>query len=141
MHINDISADRAATRALLQDTRTIAIVGLSPNPQRPSNEVARYLRAAGYTIIPVNPACDQVLGEKCYASLREIPGPVDLVDVFRRPEDVMPIVDDAIAIGARGLWLQLGVIAPEGAGRAADAGLKVVMDRCTKIEHAVLIGR
>lgn len=141
MHINEISADRAATRALLQDTRTIAIVGLSPNPQRPSNEVARYLRAAGYTIIPVNPACDQVLGEKCYASLREIPGPVDLVDVFRRPEDVMPIVDDAIAIGARGLWLQLGVIAPEGAGRAADAGLKVVMDRCTKIEHAVLIGR
>lgn len=141
MHINDISADRAATRALLQDTRTIAIVGLSPNPQRPSNEVARYLRAAGYTIIPVNPACDEVLGEKCYASLREIPGPVDLVDVFRRPEDVMPIVDDAIAIGARGLWLQLGVIAPEAARRAADAGLKVVMDRCTKIEHAVLIGR
>jgi predicted CoA-binding protein len=141
MHINDISADRAATRALLQDTRTIAIVGLSPNPQRPSNEVARYLRAAGYTIIPVNPACDEVLGEKCYASLREIPGPVDLVDVFRRPEDVMPIVDDAIAIGARGLWLQLGVIAPEAAGRAADAGLKVVMDRCTKVEHAVLIGR
>ncbi|AMO37683.1 CoA-binding protein [Thauera humireducens] len=141
MHINDISADRAATRALLQDTRTIAIVGLSPNPQRPSNEVARYLRAAGYTIIPVNPACDQVLGEKCYASLREIPGPVDLVDVFRRPEDVMPIVDDAIAIGARGLWLQLGVIAPEAARRAADAGLKVVMDRCTKVEHAVLIGR
>lgn len=141
MHINDISADRAATRALLQDTRTIAIVGLSPNPQRPSNEVARYLRAAGYTIIPVNPACDEVLGEKCYASLREIPGPVDLVDVFRRPEDVMPIVDDAIAIGARGLWLQLGVIAPEAARRAADAGLKVVMDRCTKVEHAVLIGR
>jgi len=141
MHTNDISTDRAATRALLQDTRTIAIVGLSPNPQRPSNEVARYLRAAGYTIIPVNPACEEVLGEKCYASLREIPGPVDLVDVFRRPEDVMPIVEDAIAIGARALWLQLGVIAPEAALRAAEAGLKVVMDRCTKIEHAVLIGR
>jgi predicted CoA-binding protein len=141
MHSNDISTDRAATRALLQDTRTIAIVGLSPNPQRPSNEVARYLRAAGYTIIPVNPACDEVLGEKCYASLREIPGPVDLVDVFRRAEDVMPIVEDAIAIGARALWLQLGVVAPEAALRAADAGLKVVMDRCTKIEHAVLIGR
>ncbi|MDD3674727.1 CoA-binding protein [Thauera propionica] len=141
MHLNDISTDRAATRALLQDTRTIAIVGLSPNPQRPSNEVARYLRAAGYTIIPVNPACDEVLGERCYASLREIPGPVDLVDVFRRAEDVMPIVEDAIAIGARALWLQLGVVAPEAALRAADAGLKVVMDRCTKIEHAVLIGR
>lgn len=141
MHPNDISTDRAATRALLQDTRTIAIVGLSPNPQRPSNEVARYLRAAGYTIIPVNPACDEVLGERCYASLREIPGPVDLVDVFRRAEDVMPIVEDAIAIGARALWLQLGVVAPEAALRAAGAGLKVVMDRCTKIEHAVLIGR
>jgi predicted CoA-binding protein len=141
MHANEISTDRAATRALLQDTRTIAIVGLSPNPQRPSNEVARYLRAAGYTIIPVNPACDEVLGEKCYASLREVPGPVDLVDVFRRPEDVMPIVEDAIAIGARALWLQLGVVAPQAALRAADAGLKVVMDRCTKIEHAVLIGR
>ena len=141
MHLNDISTDRAATRALLQDTRTIAIVGLSPNPQRPSNEVARYLRAAGYTIIPVNPACDEVLGERCYASLREIPGPVDLVDVFRRAEDVMPIVEDTIAIGARALWLQLGVVAPEAALRAADAGLKVVMDRCTKIEHAVLIGR
>jgi hypothetical protein len=141
MHLNDISTDRAATRALLQDTRTIAIVGLSPNPQRPSNEVARYLRAAGYTIIPVNPACDEVLGERCYASLREIPGPVDLVDVFRRAEDVMPIVEDAIAIGARALWLQLGVVAPEAALRAAGAGLKVVMDRCTKIEHAVLIGR
>lgn len=141
MHSNDISTDRAATRALLQDTRTIAIVGLSPNPQRPSNEVARYLRAAGYTIIPVNPACDEVLGERCYASLREIPGPVDLVDVFRRAEDVMPIVEDAIAIGARALWLQLGVVAPEAALRAAGAGLKVVMDRCTKIEHAVLIGR
>jgi len=141
MHLNDISTDRAATRALLQDTRTIAIVGLSPNPQRPSNEVARYLRAAGYTIIPVNPACDEVLGERCYASLREIPGPVDLVDVFRRAEDVMPIVEDAIAIGARALWLQLGVVAPEAALRAADAGLKVVMDRCPKIAHAVLIGR
>ena len=141
MHLNDISTDRAATRALLQDTRTIAIVGLSPNPQRPSNEVARYLRAAGYTIIPVNPACDEVLGERCYASLREIPGPVDLVDVFRRAEDVMPIVEDAITIGARALWLQLGVVAPEAALRAAGAGLKVVMDRCTKIEHAVLIGR
>lgn len=141
MHANDISADRNATRALLEDTRTIAVVGLSPSPHRPSNEVARYLRAAGYTIIPVNPACDEVLGEKCYPSLREVPGPIDMVDVFRRPEDVMAVVEDAIAVGARSLWLQLGVIAPEAAQRAAEAGLKVVMDRCSKIEHAVLIGR
>ncbi|HQX61146.1 MAG TPA: CoA-binding protein [Thauera sp.] len=141
MHANDISADRSATRALLEDTRSIAIVGLSPNPARASNEVARYLRAAGYTIIPINPACDEVLGEKCYASLREVPGPIDMVDVFRRPEEVMIVAADAIAVGARSLWLQLGVIAPEAAERAAAAGLKVVMDRCTKVEHAVLIGR
>ena len=141
MHANDISADRSATRALLEDTRSIAIVGLSPNPARASNEVARYLRAAGYTIIPINPACDEVLGEKCYASLREVPGPIDMVDVFRRPEEVMIVAADAIAVGARSLWLQLGVIAPEATARAAAAGLKVVIDRCTKIEHAVLIGR
>ena len=138
MHSNDISADRNALRALLEDTRTIAIVGLSPRPERASNEVARYLRAAGYTI---NPACTDVLGEKCYPSLRDVPGPIDMVDVFRRSEEVMAVAEDAIAVGARSLWLQLGVIAPEASARAADAGLKVVIDRCTKIEHAVLIGR
>ena len=141
MHSNDISADRNALRALLEDTRTIAIVGLSPRPERASNEVARYLRAAGYTIIPVNPACTDVLGEKCYPSLRDVPGPIDMVDVFRRSEEVMAVAEDAIAVGARSLWLQLGVIAPEASARAADAGLKVVVDRCTKIEHGVLIGR
>ena len=141
MHSNDISADRNALRALLEDTRTIAIVGLSPRPERASNEVARYLRAAGYTIIPVNPRCTEVLGEKCYPNLRDVPGPIDMVDVFRRSEEVMAVAEDAIAVGARSLWLQLGVIAPEASARAAAAGLKVVSDRCTKIEHAVLIGR
>ena len=141
MHSNDISADRNALRALLEDTRTIAIVGLSPRPERASNEVARYLRAAGYTIIPVNPKCTEVLGEKCYPSLREVPGPIDMVDVFRRSEEVMAVAEDAISVGARSLWLQLGVIAPEATARAAAAGRKVVIDRCTKIEHAVLIGR
>jgi len=141
MHANDISSDRNAIRSLLEGTRTIAIVGLSPNPHRPSNEVARSLRDAGYTIIPVNPACDEVLGEKCYRNLREVPVPIDMVDVFRKPEDVAAVVEDAIAVGARSLWLQLGVMAPKAAQRAAEAGLKVVMDRCTKIEHALLIGR
>ena len=141
MHNNDITTDRNALRALLEDTRTIAIVGLSPRPERASNEVARYLRAAGYTIIPVNPKCTEVLGEKCYPSLREVPGPIDMVDVFRRSEEVMAVAEDAISVGARSLWLQLGVIAPEATARAAAAGLKVVIDRCTKIEHAVLIGR
>ncbi|WP_068808768.1 CoA-binding protein [Thauera phenolivorans] len=132
--------DNDGLRRLLQETKTIAVVGLSPRPDRPSNEVATYLQRAGYRIIPVNPACEEVLGEKCYPSLREIPVPIDLVDVFRRPEDVMPIVEDAITIGARALWLQLGVIAPQAAARAEEAGLKVVMDRCTKIDHRALLG-
>lgn len=132
--------DNDGLRRLLQETKTIAVVGLSPRPDRPSHEVATYLQRAGYRIIPVNPACEEVLGEKCYPSLREIPVPIDLVDVFRRPEDVMPIVEDAITIGARALWLQLGVIAPQAAARAEEAGLKVVMDRCTKIDHRALLG-
>ena len=132
--------DNDGLRRLLQETKTIAVVGLSPRPDRPSNEVATYLQRAGYRIIPVNPACEEVLGEKCYPSLREILVPIDLVDVFRRPEDVMPIVEDAITIGARALWLQLGVIAPQAAARAEEAGLKVVMDRCTKIDHRALLG-
>ncbi|AVR87476.1 CoA-binding protein [Thauera aromatica] len=141
MHPNDISANTAAIRRLLQDSRNIAVVGLSPKPARPSNEVAHYLRAAGYTILPVNPLHDEVMGERCYPSLHDVPRPIDIVDIFRKPEDVMPIVDEAIAVGARSVWFQLGVIAPEAAARAAAAGLAVVMDRCTKIEHARLLAR
>ncbi len=131
--------DDAGLRRLLQDTRTIAVVGMSANPERASNEVAQYLRRAGYTIIPVNPACAEILGEKCYPSLREVPVPIDLVDVFRKPDDVMPVVEDAIAVGAKAVWLQLGVIATEAAARAEAAGLAVVMDHCTKIEHRRLV--
>ncbi len=131
--------DDAGLRRLLQDTRTIAVVGMSANPERASNEVAQYLRRAGYTIIPVNPACAEILGEKCYPSLREVPVPIDLVDVFRKSEDVMPVVEDAIAVGAKAVWLQLGVIATEAATRAETAGLAVVMDHCTKIEHRRLL--
>lgn len=142
MHDQRITIDSPEDlRRLLQGTRRIAVVGLSARPARPSNEVARYLRAAGYAIVPVNPAYDEVLGEKCYPSLRDVPGRIDMVDVFRRADEVMAVVDDAIAIGAGCVWMQLGVIAPEAAQKAAAAGLPVVMDRCTKIEHARLIGR
>ena len=128
-----------AIRALLKETRRIAVVGISANEERPSHRVARYLIDAGYDVVPVNPGLREIFGRRCFAHVRDIEGGVDMIDVFRRPEEVPAIVDDAIAIGAKSLWLQLGVIAPEAAERAAAAGLKVVMDRCTKIEHARLI--
>jgi predicted CoA-binding protein len=140
MHPNDISTQPEAIRSLLQQARTIAVVGISAKPDRPSHEVAHYLQRAGYTIIPVNPAYDEVLGLKCYPSLHEVPGKIDIVDVFRKPAEVMPVVAEAIAVGAACVWLQLGVVAPEAAARAAAAGLKVVSDRCTKIEHRRLVG-
>lgn len=140
MHPNNISAQPEAIRKLLQETRTIAVVGISAKPDRPSHEVAHYLQRAGYTIIPVNPAYQEVMGLKCYPSLHEVPGKIDIVDVFRKPTEVMAVVDEAIAVGATSVWLQLGVIAPEAADKAAAAGLKVVSDRCTKIEHRRLIG-
>lgn len=127
-------------RRLLLETRTIAVVGLSANWHRPSYFAAKYMLEHGYTVIPVNPAYPEVLGQKCYPSLRDIPVPVDMVDVFRKPDDVPPLVDDAIAIGAKALWLQLGVVNPEAARKAEAAGLKVVMDRCVKIEYARLFG-
>lgn len=128
-------------KQLLESTRTIAVVGLSANPERASHEVALYLKNHGYTIVPVNPACDEVLGLKCYPSLRDVPVKIDLVDVFRRSEEVMPAVEDAIAVGARAVWLQLGVIAPHAIAHAEAAGLRTVMDRCTKIEHRRLLAR
>lgn len=140
MHPNDISTQPEAIRGLLQQARTIAVVGISAKPDRPSHEVAHYLQRAGYTIVPVNPAYGEVLGQKCYPSLHEVPGKIDIVDVFRKPTEVMAVVDEAIAVGAASVWLQLGVIAPEAADKAAAAGLKVVSDRCTKIEHRRLIG-
>jgi uncharacterized protein len=121
---------------ILASARTIAVVGLSPNPRRPSHGVARYLQRAGYRIIPVNPNVDQVLGERAYASLREVSDPVDVVDVFRRSEFVGPIVDDAIAMRARAVWLQDGVIDEQAAERARAAGLDVVMDDCMMRRHA-----
>ncbi len=125
---------------ILRKAKTIAMVGLSANPYRPSHFVAIYLLAEGYTIIPVNPREQQILGRTCYPSLRDIPVPVDLVDIFRDPAAVPPLIEDAIAIGAWAVWMQLGVIHEGAAARAREAGLQVVMDACVKIEHARFFG-
>lgn len=123
------------------DLRRVAIVGLSDNELRASNFVGRYLLMHGYEVIPVNPMADEILGRTCYASLTDIPGPVDTVDVFRKPEAVPEIAREAVAIGARCLWLQYKVISEEGATIATAGGLDVVMDRCMKVEHARYLGR
>lgn len=126
-------------RALLKQVKTIAVVGLSPKPDRPSHAVARALQRFGYRIVPVRPAVDEVLGEKAYARLTDIPFPVDLVDVFRAPEHVPAIVEAAIAIGAKAIWLQEGVINEPAAERAQAAGLTVVMDRCIYKDYIALM--
>jgi predicted CoA-binding protein len=132
--------DVAGLRRLLQGSRVIAVVGLSPHWNRPSYFAAKYMLEHGYTIIPVNPGATEILGQKCYPDLAAIPAKLDMVDVFRKPAEVMPIADEAIRIGAKSLWLQLGVINQEATDKAAAAGLDVVMDRCVKIEFARLFG-
>ena len=124
---------------LLRDAQTIAVVGISSNPDRPSHEVARYLIDAGYTVYLVNPMEEQdIFGLPVYDSVRDLPEAVDIVDIFRRPGDVPPIVADAIASRARAVWMQLGIVNEAAAAEARAAGLDVVMDKCTKIEHAKL---
>lgn len=125
---------------ILRTYRTIAMVGLSSNPFRPSHFAAIYMRSEGYNVIPVNPREREVLGRRAYASLRDVPEPVEIVDIFREPSAVPPIVEDAIAIGAKVVWMQLGVINEDAARRARAAGLAVVMDACVKIEHARFFG-
>ena len=126
-------------KQLLHDTRTIAVVGLSEKADRPSHHVAEYLQTQGYRIIPVNPSVVSILGERSYPSLRDIPEPVDMVDVFRRSDAVPAIAQEAIAIGAKSLWLQEGVVHEDAAAQAKAAGLHVVMDRCILKEHARLM--
>ena len=132
--------DVQTLRRIYKENHTIAVVGLSGDWFRPSYFAAKYMMDHGYRVIPVNPKYGEILGQKCYRSLREIPDKVDIVDCFRRSEDIPPLVEDAIAIGARVLWLQIGVINEEAAKRARAAGMDVVMDRCVKIEYARLFG-
>jgi hypothetical protein len=127
--------DPETIRAVLREAKTIAVVGLSPDPSRPSHGVARYLQAQGYRIAPVNPTETELLGETSYATLSDIPFPVDIVDVFRRSEFVPAIAEEAVKIGAKALWLQLGVISPAGEETAERGGLRVVVDRCLMVEH------
>lgn len=116
--------------------KTIAMVGISPKPERASNNVARYMQQQGYTIVPVNPGHAEILGQKCYPDLKSIPHPVDIVDVFRRAEFTPAVTKAAVEIGAKAVWLQLGIANDEARQIAEDAGLKFVMNRCIKIEHA-----
>jgi predicted CoA-binding protein len=132
--------DIETLRRILRENKVIAMVGLSADWYRPSNFAAKYLLEHGYTVIPVNPKYAEILGQRCYRSLRDIPVKVDVVDVFRKTEDVMPFADDAIAIGARVLWQQIGVKNVEAAKKAEAAGLDAVIDRCMKIEHGRLFG-
>ncbi len=132
--------DIASLRRILKNCHSIAVVGLSAEWHRPSYFVAKYLQQHGYRVIPVNPRYDSILGERCFARLEDIAEPVDMVDVFRKPADVPPIAASAVAIGARCLWQQLGVVNLQADGMARAAGLDSVMDRCVKIEHARLFG-
>ena len=125
----------------LLETKTVAVVGLSGNSLRASNFVGFYLKRHGYEVYPVNPREERILGEKSYASLRDIPVPIDVVNVFRNPEALPGIAEDAVAIGAKVLWCQFNVINEEGARIAEEGGLTVVMDRCIKVEHARYVGR
>ncbi len=136
-----MSPSDAQIRQIMETASTIAIVGLSDRPDRDSYQVAEYLQAHGYRVIPVNPTVDAVLGEQSYARVADIPEMIDIVDVFRRPDSAVEVVADAIEAGARVVWMQLGVVNQEAARMAEAAGLQVVMDRCIKIEHRRLLGQ
>lgn len=130
---------REQLKELLEHSNTIAVVGLSDKLDRTSYMVSQAMQAKGYRIIPVNPNAETILGEKCYATLRDIPEPVDIVNVFRRSEHTPPVAEEAVAIGAKSLWLQLGIANEEAASIAQDGGLFVVMDRCIKVEDSILL--
>ena len=132
--------DIAGLRRILAQSRTIAVVGLSANWYRPSFFAAKYMQDHGYRIVPVNPTYEEVLGERCYPTLAAIPGPVDMVDCFRKSGEIPALAREAVAKGAKVLWMQLGIHSEDAARIANDAGLDVVMDRCMKIEHARILG-
>lgn len=131
--------NRDEIKEILQNTKTIAVVGLSDNPERTSYMVAAAMQDKGYRIIPVNPNADIILGQKCYASLTDIPEPIDIVNVFRRSEHCPPVAEDAVKANAKVLWLQQGIISEEAARIAEAGGLKVIMDRCIKVEDSILL--
>jgi predicted CoA-binding protein len=135
-----LSDDIPSLRRILKECRAIAMVGLSANWYRPSYFAAKYMMEHGYRVIPVNPAYESVLGERCYPSLSAVPERIDMVDCFRKPAEIPALAEEAVAIKARCLWMQLGIVHDAAASRAASAGLDVVMDRCVKIEHARLFG-
>ncbi len=120
---------------IVKKYRRVALVGASPKENRPSNQVMAYLLNAGFEVFPVNPGQSEILGRRCYPDLKSVPQPVEIVDIFRRAELVGPVVDEAIAVGARVVWMQEGIVNEEAAARAVAAGLKVVMDRCLKVDH------
>ena len=134
----NISNDTRALRSLLETTKRIAVVGCSPKPGRDSHAIAKYLIDAGYEVFPVNPGQDRILDRPCYPTVAAIPGGVDLVDAFRSPEHVPPVVEDAIAAKAPAIWLQLGVGNEEAEERASEAGLTVVSERCILVVHRAL---
>jgi uncharacterized protein len=143
VHRTEIDArwqDIEVIERLVREARTVAVVGLSPNPKRPSHQVASYLKNSGLKILPVNPALDSWLGLPAYPSLEALPSPPDIVDVFRRPEFAPEVARAAVAVGAKALWLQMGVISDEAARIAAGGGLDVVMDRCLMVEHREVVG-
>jgi len=128
--------DDEEIKQVLENNKVVAVVGLSPKPDRASHQVAQYLQEHGYQIVPVRPKADEILGEKAFANLRDIPFPVDIVDIFRQVEAIPGIVDEAIAIGAKVVWMQLGLAENQSACRAREAGLQVIMNKCMKIEHS-----
>jgi len=128
-------------QTLFAEMQNIAVVGLSPKKNRPSHQVARYLQDVGYTIIPVNPGQEEILGQKCYPDLLSINGAVDVVDIFRRADQVEPVIRDAISIGARVVWMQQGIVNVQAARVAEEAGLVVIMDRCLKVDHMQFAGK
>ena len=133
--------DDATVHRLLETARRIAIVGLSPKPHRDSNRIGRYLLERGYEVVPVYPREETILGQKAYRRLQDVPGRVDLVDVFRRSDELAGVVEDALSARAPAVWFQLGCLNEDAAQRAAAAGATVVMDRCIMVEHAALLGR
>ena len=134
------TTDIETLKRILQTTHSIAMVGLSDKWHRPSYFVAKYLLDRGFKVIPVNPGHQQILGQKCYPTLEDIPDKVDMVDLFQRPERVMPFVESAIDMNVRVIWMQLGIVNEEAAAKARAQGIEVVMDRCPKIEYARLFG-